>query len=254
MTNFRTTIEAILFPLLVMACGSAHATLVTIDSNNYAAGTDISNAISGVSLSLWSYDQSTPLNPATYAPIFVADCGSHCAGGRYDGTKMIARSGSGGSFSNPQGSTRYPTWDHTTPPPSSFSVLRADFLNPTNYVQIISATHGMSGDPPQLAAFDAGGALLGVCNVGTTYSPTNSFCDVQSLSLGEWDEFRSVFRLSINTGSNNIAFIAAGGSSASAEVFSLAFSDVPEPSSMSLMILGIVICALMSGRNRRLQA
>src|SRR5436190_19655721 len=54
-------------------CGVAHANLITIDANDFAPGTDLSSASSGVSMSAMSYafSHTDASGNAVYAPILT---------------------------------------------------------------------------------------------------------------------------------------------------------------------------------------
>jgi hypothetical protein len=139
--------------------GSAHAALVTIDPGNFLPGTDISNATPGVTLSSWNF---SPESGDSFDPVFAADCTADC-GGWLQGQRIFSGS-QGFRFANTSAAAfrlKFPT----SPVPERFNVLRADFAEPTNFVQLIGGGYDGGGDALDLIAFDRNGNEIIRCAV-----------------------------------------------------------------------------------------
>src|SRR5688572_23137434 len=135
--------------LSLLAClscsiGTAQATIITIDPSSYAPGTDISNATPGVTLSAfsWNYGWFDPaVNAPTLTPITVATAtfGVFTDEAVFGGSIRTGAGPDGAGF----GDVKYANdalafmRTGTQGAVNTFSVLRADFDAPTNFVQLI---------------------------------------------------------------------------------------------------------------------
>ena len=213
--------------LLLGVCRLANAGIVTIDPSYYAAGTDLSNATAGVTLSTWSWggDSDEP----TYKPVYATDCVSAC--GSFAGQRMFGNANHGGSpiFGDAAYAKNYVLGDDAR----SFSVFRADFDSPTNFVQLLM---GGGESAPFVSAFDHAGNLVAECNI---YDNTPCGIPVTDGNATTRASF-----VTLNTGINNIAFIVAGGALAGSRVASLTFvqtsTSVPEPAGFGLLVSGLI--------------
>jgi hypothetical protein len=114
----------------------------------------------------------------------------------------------------------------------TFSVFLADFDAPTNFVQMILG--GGSDDQGWVAAYDAGGNMIGSCL---------QFSCAQRLTPGTSQPHKAPSLYTIDTGANNIAFrVAGGGGTGLKHVTSLSFdaTAVPEPATVGLFVLGLL--------------
>jgi hypothetical protein len=219
--------------LLMSVCPLANAIIVTIDPSHYAAGTDLSTSTPGVKLSTWSMGAAAGNPPEyTYMPVYATDCVGGC--GPFEGQRVFGN----GLYTFP---TFHPPAFHdagiarghaagNSDSRRTFSVFRADFDSPTNFVQLL-----MGGGElfPSVSAFDREGNLVAACDI----SPGAS-C-VTPVTAGT-DATRASF-MTLNTGMDNIAFLIAGGSLGNSRVASLTFvqTSVPEPATLGLLICGL---------------
>jgi len=242
---------------LALVSGTASATLITIDANDFAAGTDISNVTPGVTLSSIWRAQSVDRDPAApielnYAPIFATTC----AGGAYNCSTIAGDNVFGHEvhvgwastgFANEGAAAGYISGELGNH--NSFEVFRADFENRTNFAQlIVGGAH--NADYPRVDFWDLTGTLIGTCSSADSGSIQSPGCSVANLGdlSSPLPGFREPWLISLASSTNNIAFVTAGGWAGGQYVSQLTFNRVPEPETLGLMIAGAIGIAL---RRRR---
>jgi hypothetical protein len=226
---------AIACGVLFMASMPSRAAIISINPDYYADGANISNATAGVTLSAFNWAGGF-FDPAVstpdLAPIFASACG---ACGPFSGQHVF----SGGLSENYFGGFR----DYNVlagvvggnPPTQvgAFNLFRADFAAPTNFVQVIAGAGGE--EFTFVTAFDTDDNAVGSCSLGS-----GSLCDLY-LTPEYTDVRTGAYQLSISTGTNNIAYLLAGGGIASTRIQSLTFvRSVPEPATLGLFAVSLV--------------
>ena len=214
---------------MLTVCGLANAVVVTINPSYYAAGTDLSHATEGVTLSTWSWQSGSPEEP-TYAPVYATDC---LGCGAFNGQRVFGNgyySAGATAFAGAAFASNY-LLDYDA---RGFSVFRADFAAPTNFVQLLMGGYGE--DFAGVSAFDLEGNLVAECNFyGNAVDPPCGTYITQ-----EVDDRRRAVLLTLNTGLDNIALLVAGGGDAGSNVASMTFvrKAVPEPMGLGLLLCG----------------
>jgi hypothetical protein len=255
----KTVRLPILVPLL-LASSAANASLITIDANSFAAGTDISHVAAGVALSsMWTAGgpSSDPFEPVVFnsAPIYAVAC----AGGSYGCTTIAG--------SNVFGHDDHGVWDPRVfayegkaadylegEPHSSIAaveVFRADFTDATNFVQlVVGGAH--NNDYPLIDFWDTAGALIASCSTLDS-GGANPACNTVNLGdpSGVNPGYRQPWLISLTSSSYNIGFVTSGGWAGGQFVTQLTYNKVPEPGTLALMLVGALGMAL---RRRRQNA
>ena len=242
----------LLSSLLCLIClfSSAQANIITIDPDDFTAGQDISNLTPGVTLSTYAnfYFGDTPadaIGAFTFTPVYASACISCSFGGAFDGQNVFG--------SSPNQPVYIDSNRATTPDAKflSFLTFRADFLNPTNFVQVIGGAFPFGKAPNALWAFDSNDNLLAACLPGPLIPglPLIPGCAVDlGLSGHVMPETADPWQLSIDTGAFNIAYVISGGVGGGSLVKSLTFASVPEPATLGLFAFGLIGIAI--GRRR----
>lgn len=158
-----------IFTSLFLLSTTVYADIVTVEPDDFADGTDISNSFPGVTLSF-----------ADGSAVFATPV-----------TSTTPSTGTRG-FGNSPTNDLLAGFNTTTPDPFSVAglspssqVLRVDFATPTNFVSI-DVIPDDSNDPSRLAAYDAAGNLLdtdgdpgvGVADIPVTLSITRPSADI----------------------------------------------------------------------------
>lgn len=206
---------------------SAHATIITLDADRLAAGTDVTNAIGGASL--WSYSQA---GTSTYAPTIsrLSVMGS-------SGSRVFGRSGAGYSPENfRELNAAYNCMlGHPYSCGDGYQTMQLLFDRPTDYVGIET---DWRDDHPGLYAFDASGRLLFSC-LGLSAGP----CSRTTSSLA--DGQRTLFEFS--RADKDVARVMFGGVYGANRVGAISVS-VPEPTSIALF--GLALAGALAARRR----
>lgn len=242
-----TARDCVLFStiLLGVALVPAHATIiVTVDPDNYAADTNLTHAVSDVTISWLSqsgYSSSTydPLRSDVFGRvctgIFCApDTGTLAFGRRIDdftnGTQTLGVTDYQLCFEGNMGGCRF-----------GFSVIEFYFASLTDFVQL---GFGFASDGPGLLFYDDSDSLIAFCGSafgGREVGP----CDYR---YDDRYPGSSGYLFSLSTDSRNIRRVVAGGWPGSATVNSVGFST-PEPGPLALFGVGLAGLALRRRRN-----
>jgi hypothetical protein len=218
----------------------ANATLVTIDPDDYALGTDLSHAGPGVTLQRLSQTGITYYNP-TVSSVIAADCfSSRC--GDPDWTTEFSAPG----FGNSNGWGRVEYWygcastGHTGYCRDGFRVLDMVFDSPTDYLQIQT---GWGSDTSAFMAFNSAGERILYCNAAQT-SCGNGAVQTQTFGIGEhWTTF------TVQLASADIARVVFGGFMGGANIGEITYNtNVPEPGTLALFSLGLLGAGLARRR------
>lgn len=233
-----------LFSVLVYGPPASARIILTIDPDNYAEGTDLTNAIEGVTISFLSQAGLPSYDPVR-SSAFAAECLSiFCApdagvaafstgvadftgGTRTVGIEEYQRCFSSGSAHGCS---------------SGFSVLEFAFAGPVDFVQL---GFGWANDGPGFLAYDINGSLLASCvtafGPGQERGPCDWFHDIRyPQSNGSFAAFQS--------DSRNISRVVAAGFPGTATVHQISYT-VPEPATVAF--LGIGLAGLGFARRRK---
>lgn len=210
--------------LLLMLGNGAQATLVSVEPDSYPVGTDLTNAFTGVSLSV--ANQPATVIPEIGTSVFLG--GANIA---TTGTQVFARSPAGNcnlGIGAAQDTAK--TWQDT-----ACGLLMAAFDSLTDYVAIDVIFD--DDDTGMLTAFDSNGLLLEqIFGAGDGRGPTPSVT------------------LVVNRANRDIAFVTAGGIAGEGLYLdNLQFQNyaaAPEPATLAL--LGVALAGLGFSRRRKL--
>ncbi len=207
---------------------SASATLIIMEPDDFANGTDVSQAWSGSGITLSSINNSDLVSPRALA-----------VGGVYAINELRAVTGvmafgstpTSGSFHDVNESRACFTGAVVCPPlglSDPFLVLRVDFARPVDFVEVYG---GFSIDPIGLFALNSANELVGAC---FGYYGTGCF-SVLGTSSG-WTFGSS----SITSSSRNITSVIIGGSIGNSGVDTIR-ANVPEPGTFTIFALGLLL-------------
>ena len=250
------------FSLFALAGAAAQASYITVDAGSYTAGTDISSAGRGATLSTY-----TNLGPgdARFDPVLVlgnpfgADIAPNAFGhGDLPGPGDVAW-----NFHNLRGGAepclRYGECDNR------FYALHMAFAAPTDFVSVKVHYNEGAYDGSLLRAFDAAGNALGTCRIwGSSQDrdpQSGLFPNLGSSLCGSIDRrydcmganCASDYTAFISVPDPNIAYVLWGSIDSSAtwaSISSLSYRSVPEPATLSLLLVGGLLTSL--ARRRRI--
>jgi hypothetical protein len=259
--------------LLTMAC-AANADIVMIDANNYASGTNVTNAGQGVTFSWWNVPG--PGNgPATLSPMYaVTD--PNCPSGStsamcfaVSGTNVFFQSPSApaGSSTNLGSVNIHAAVDYMSSGGTDFiggfTAIRVDFTSPTDFFDLVGSTgDGIPADQTQLLAFNAAGALVGFCGAPydvvslTPVGVKNGCSTVLAYALNSPSSLRYVnYDLQIAaSGISTIVYGQSFGGAGGASVTSFAYDASPVPLPGAAWLLASALGGLGMFTTRRRSA
>jgi hypothetical protein len=254
--------KSILTPLAllaVLASSDARAVFITLDPDDFVAGTNVSTASSLVSLETFRSQSDTSYVP-TFSSVFVEECaggtGPGCAS--TTGTKVFGDGFGGidqwGAFggSISQGVSCFASLGLGVADPlcnnhglySGFNLMLMTFSDPTEAVQISGAYY--AEDSTYLYGLDDSFNLVGVMS--------QFFHDERCSELGAYCDSSTV---SLTSQSANIRYVLAGGWSNGTSLDDLKFdvqdtTRVPEPGALALFAFGLG--AMAFARRRRVSS
>jgi hypothetical protein len=168
---------------------STHAEIVTIDPDNYPAGTELSVIAPGVNLRTITHAGGSTYTPV-YSPVLSHDCTSPTYCGAFEGVRDLGSTLSAGVLTGNWGAIN--DWDGCANGGSSFAcmspsrVLELRFKTPISLLQL--ETSWLS-DPSAIIAYDSAGNELFRCS--SSYYPC-SYDSTVTYGSGSYSETRFV--------------------------------------------------------------
>lgn len=237
---------------MVLAWGlalPANAALITLEPDDYAAGTNLTSTVTGVQL--WNFSRSAA--GATFGDVYAAT-DLRCATTPDDcqaitGNRVFSRE-SDGYIDNPLDSR----WGEagaartcfqrmltgSCSPFDQFTALLIGFETPTDYVELSGS---YIQDYPILFAFDSSRNLLGgghgCCNTFHGTGPDSGWFSTSTVRFG--------------SGAADISYVIAAGWSASSSLDVLRYNDVSVPEPGTALLLGVALVAMFGLRRRQLR-
>jgi hypothetical protein len=211
---------------------TAHATLVVADPDDFAAGTDLRNAFTGITLSV---DGNASAQVQSFDGTFITgpSGGTNVAS---TGTRVFGHDITGSSI-NEQDFFR--NWDAGIAGVTPRTVLRVDFDTETDFVSIDMIAD--DDDEFTLQAFSTDGTLLETINLGVfamssmTFSIDRDFADIAYvLAAGISGEGGALDNLRFN----NCLPFPGGGATQGCKPPPVV--GVPEPGTIGLLAIGLL--------------
>jgi len=215
---------------LLLIAGTAHAGYITLEPDDFTAGTNVSHAVAGISLSAI---RSSPgaggeLEFNLSGDVFAVDSGSAVTG-----TRLLASAGSNTVWERPD---PFYTVDGPT--------LRADFSGAVTSAEFlwsdrecVSTTN--CADVALMRIFDSHDNLLATCSF-LTVSVGDGCNDTALGFIGGPGSGIAGFSWRYSNSSANIAYVLFGNG---VQVDRVRI-EVPEPASVGLLAAGLVLLAL----------
>lgn len=234
----------------LLGVSEVSAAIVDVNANNYAPGTDISNAAKGMTLTAIATSFPYPNDPSTVGDVQTTLCVNAASSGCIDGSNFFTPAGSpltaagaGAWYTDNPGLTCIENGATSCPP--GYSFLKVSLLNPTNYVQI---TGQSNADDIGLWAFNSDGQLIGSC---TGFSNDGCFSQTFVSPYGHSSAFTSIETASFGSGTDDIATIYAAGYTSGQGVDSVTVNmvSVPEPGPLAILAGGL--CAIVLTYRKR---
>jgi hypothetical protein len=217
---------------LLIASAPASATLVTIDADSFAAGTDISTAFSGVTLSSIAYQGS-----GNYVIGSVVAEESYRA---VTGTNVF---GNGTGFGG---------WNDTFAPDCMLTLRACGFAGSnamliefdtlTDYVALQG---NWISDGASIWLYDENQVRIGSCDSVFGYASTACYQPLGPNANG----YGNNWELSFSSLTANIKYVLASGQAAGVGLDALTYNSVPEPGVLALF--GVGLLGLFLGRRQK---
>jgi hypothetical protein len=240
----------VLSSLLALAGAGAQASIITIDAGSYAAGTDISSAGRGATLS--TYTNLGDVG-AHFDPVIVLSnpFGADLAPNAFGHGDLPGPSDIDWNFHNVRGWGGAEACLQAGQCFERFYALHMAFDAPTDYVSVKVHYNQGAYDGSLLRAFDAAGNAIGTCRTwgsGQDRDPQSGlFPNLASPACGTIDRrydcaagnCASDYSAFISVPDANIAYVLWGSLDAEgtwATISSLTYRSVPEPSTLALLL------------------
>lgn len=221
--------------LAVCLAQSVHATIFTVEPDDFAPDTNLTNAIPGIHLSTLAgndvYAKSTCVGAVSLCR--VAPTGSLTFGNETNtawyfspapgvGIDRLSPDMAGEGFAD--------------------ATLLISFDNPTNSIGLL-ATIAYDAGGVTLLAYDSAGNLLRNTSLTRSTQTVYPFPEERGQSIGDF---------TLTSLQNDIAFLVVGGNDGGVRLDHLKFSAVPEPGPLALLLTGLLgVGAMRRGRKHR---
>ncbi len=230
--------------LAFFGTSSSYATTITIEPDDYAPGTDVSNVVEGVTLQVYGFNGT---GSPYLAPVYVMS-NPHCE----TTSDCDAVTGTSGFSPNSSGFgslTSWATGGGITQPwdcfvqmacaaGSGFTALLIAFDRPTEFFEISGA---WNQDWIMAIAFDSSRNFLSASSMGSVFSG----CYVAG---GDLEYCHNTIDLTSDTAS--ISYVLVSSWYGIASLDRLQFRSVPEPGTLALLGLGLVGLGISRRKSR----